>query len=306
MKKAEGRTRTLANGRGLLAGLFVFFFLLFGGLSWWVIWSMSQAARETDTAPASEATGNPYTPQDARTLLLITEDEGEAQGFVLIRMDPAQSRIRTLSIPRETALDSSQDSKRLFEVYETQKGAGIGTYVEEVTGIAVDFYAVLPYEGMEELLNQAGSGLSFTLPENLRYDMDGYTIRIDGGEQVLSATQVTDVLRYPAWNGGRQQRAAVQAQIISACINQYFTPATMENDAGYEACVAVADTNLLREPYYQLREPLAYMASRNTGTICQPLSVEGEYAGQGDEIRFYLQKPIGTAVRNAFDVASIN
>lgn len=298
---------SLHNGRRTVLLLFVLFFVLFGGLSAWVIWSMSrEAAKEADTAPITMAVQDAFTEADTRTLLLITEDEGEAQGFVLVRFDPASNRMRTLALPRETVIaQNGKKEKRLFELYNTQHGAGMEPYIEQLTGFPVDYYAVLSYDGLEELLNLAQDGLAFTLPENLKYDMAGYTIQIGGGMQVLSATQVTDVLRYPAWNGGRPQRTAVQAQVISACINQYFTEDVMQDDRGYEACVAVADTNVLREAYYASREALSVMASRNSGEICQHLTISGEYKGDGGDTRFYLDTSINPAIRSAFGASQM-
>lgn len=302
MSRPRTSENTPMGSRKALVLLTVLFVVLFGGLSAWVIWCMSrEAAKEADASPAAPVAGSTYTAADARTLLLITEDEEQAQGFVLVRFDPAATHLRTLALPRETVTDRSDISaKRLFELYQTKKGAGMTAYVETLTGFPVDFYAVVTYDGLEDLLNQAQTGLSFTLPENLRYDMGTYTIHIDGGEQLLSATQVTDVLRYPAWNGGRLQRSAIQAQIISACINQYFTPDIMREDSGYDACVAVADTNLLREPYYACREAFLYMTSKNNGDICQSLSVNGTFTGTGEDVRFYLEEDIRPALRSVF------
>lgn len=302
MTQRKEAAEVLKKSRRTVLLLFVLFFILFGGLSAWVIWSMSrEAVQETDTVPQSMTAQEEYSETDARTLLLITEDEGEAQGFVLVRFDPSSARMRTLALPRETvAAQGGKNEKRLYELYKTQHGAGMETYIEQLTGFPLDFYAVLSYDGLEELLNLAQDGLTFTLPENLKYEMAGYTIQIGGGEQVLSATQVTDVLRYPAWNGGRPQRAAVQAQVISACINQYFTADAMQDDHGYEACIAAADTNVLREAYYASREALTAVASRNKGDVCQSLSVSGEYKGDGNNVRFYLDAAINPAVRSAF------
>lgn len=302
MKTQRKSAESLHKSRRTVLLLFILFFVLFGGLSAWVIWSMSrEAAREADTAPITTAVQDTFTEADARTLLLITEDEGEAQGFVLVRFDPASNRMRTLALPRETVIaQSGKKEKRLYELYATQHGAGMEPYIEQLTGFPLDYYAVLSYDGLEDLLNLAQDGLTFTLPENLKYDMAGYTIQIGGGIQVLTATQVTDVLRYPAWNGGRPQRAAVQAQVISACINQYFTADAMQDDRGYEACVAAADTNVLRDAYYASREALAAVASRNEGDVCQSLTISGEYKGDSSNTRFYLDTSINPAVRSAF------
>lgn len=306
MKRTLSSDNLPLGSRQALALVILACILLFGGLSAWAIWSMSrEAAKEADTSPVSPAAGAVYTAADARTLLLITEDEAQAQGFVLVRFDPASARLRTLAIPRETVVDAAGTAgKRLFELYPTQKSAGMTACVQRLTGLPIDYYAAVSYDDLETLLNRASGGLSFTLPENLLYDMGRYTIRIAGGQQVLSATQVTDVLRYPAWNGGLQQRTAVQAQIISACINQYFTPDAIEQDNGYEAFVAVADTNLLREAYHQSRDALADMAAKNTGAICQSLAVSGAYSGSGANVRFALETPVSPAIRTAFGGAA--
>lgn len=273
------------------------FVVVFGGLAALVIqWISRDAAQEP--SPSAPTTENTIADRDGLSLLVITVDEGDAQGFVLVRVDPANSRLRTLALPRETAADA--DGKRLFEVYAAQNGAGCVEAVRALTAFAVDHYVVLTYDDIEELLNRGNADLPFTLPENLRYEMADYTIHLDGGEQRLSPTQVTDVLRYPAWNDGRSARSAIQADILTACINEYFTPALLEDDQGYNALVEVADTDWLREDYTAMRETLQAVAQKNSGEICATLSLTGSYTGDGDAVRFLIDTPLGTTLRSVF------
>lgn len=272
--------------------------VLIGGLAAWGIWLVGRgSATETSPPTADPVTGTAALQPAGLSLLLITEDEGEAQGFVLVRLDPVNTRLRTVAFPRETADDNGD---RLFEVYDTRGAAGAAAFLRELTGFGADHCGVLTYDGLEELLNRAPAGLTFTLPENLRYDMADYTIRLDGGTQRLSPTQVTDVLRYPAWNGGRLQRTAIQAQVIAACINQFFTADAMVEDAGYNAFAGVADTDWLRDAYMAVRPTLQTLAEKNTGEICAALSLPGTYTGEGQELRFAIATPLGTALRSAF------
>ena len=94
------------RARGGVAFLitFLLFLALFGGVG---IWGLSEYLQHTN--PASDqntATPTTVTPStsEAYHLLLITEHESKAQGFVVLSAKPTDAHIRVMPLPPETAV----------------------------------------------------------------------------------------------------------------------------------------------------------------------------------------------------------
>ena len=94
LKRKKSHKR-LSNALVFLVA-FLLFLLLFGGLCLWAVVKINQERQSTQDPITSVTEEGPiFSEEDAKTLLLVTTDAGEAQGFVAVRMDPAAGRITT-------------------------------------------------------------------------------------------------------------------------------------------------------------------------------------------------------------------
>lgn len=206
---------------------FVLFVTVFGGLCLWAVVKINEQRRvgagDSSSAPISTDPAATFTEEDARNLFLVTVDT-DAQGFIVVRTDPANTRIRTLAIPRETTVDVGTSQTRMFELYASGGATATRDAAAKLLGMEFQNYAVLTYSNTEKLLKKLDGGLIFTLPEDLDYQnpSTGATLKLTGGSRNLTPSQVVDVMRYPNWHGGRKQQADIQAQLTAALINQYM------------------------------------------------------------------------------------
>ena len=175
--------------------------------------------------------------------------------------------------------------------------------VAELLNIEIDHYAVVTYANLQKIITYLNNGVLITLTENLDYTSGdgGYTLKLNGGRQILSAAQVVDVLRYPAWHGGRRQQSEIHSEITTAMINQYLTEARKSKaDDDFGNIVNLMTTDIRVSHYNESKDALLYLASRNTNAdICAVTRVEGEYVGSGAEIRFEVQDQ-ATNLKNTF------
>lgn len=277
----------------LVFGLTFFLFLaVFGGV---MLWGMAEFWRQTSADPSSDTSSDDSTDtpvfgeEDVRNLLIITEYEGEAQGFVLVSADPARARMRAVSIPRETAAVVGTEQTRLFELYRVQDMRTVRDAVAEVLGVTVDNYAVITYANIERVISHFEAGLIFEVPENLHYShaASGYSIQLTSGAHVLTGPQTTAMLRYPLWSGGRRQEAGIQAQVIAALVNQYMTAGRVEKGpADFTALVNLVRSDIYASQYHAAKAGLDYLAKQNDGSLCSVVALAGEYVGNGDAMRF--------------------
>lgn len=267
---------------------FLLFLVVFGGLCLWAVMKINQERRPGTSSAASAQSTVAYTQEDARNLFLVTTD-GAAQGFLAVRADPANSRIRILAVPRDTTVDVGTSQQRLYELYADQGVQKAQSVVGSLLNLEFDNYAVITYDNIERWINQLGDGLEFTLPENLEYEdaESSYSINLAGGPRVLTASQTVRVLRYPRWHGGRKQQTDIQAQLLAAMINQYFL-SSRDLEADFDNFIGLLQTDIKVSHFVSAKPMLEYLASRNTGELAAAVSLEGSYVGSGDNIRFEL------------------
>lgn len=279
---------------------FLLFLVVFGGLCLWAVMKINQERRPGTSSAASAQSTVAYTQEDARNLFLVTTD-GAAQGFLAVRADPANSRIRILAVPRDTTVDVGTSQQRLYELYADQGVQKAQSVVGGLLNLEFDNYAVITYDNIERWINQLGDGLEFTLPENLEYEdaESGYSINLAGGPRVLTASQTVRVLRYPRWHGGRKQQADVQAQLLAAMFNQYFL-SSRDLEADFDNFIGLLQTDIKVSHFVSAKPMLEYLASRNTGELAAAVSLEGTYVGSGDNIRFELADDAVSRLRTVF------
>lgn len=275
--------------------VFIVFLIVFGGICLWAVINISKEhLSSTSGSPSSQFDLVKFDESDARNLLIVTTDQNQAQGFVYVRCDPAKTSIRTLAIPRDTVVDYKTSEIRIHELYQNQGITAVRDSVAKLLGIKFDNYYVISYQNIEKLVDYFEMGIIINLDENLKYSDTSFSIDIDGGLRTLTPSQVVKVLRYPAWHGGRKQRADIQAQLVAAMINQYMRPSRKNMaDKDFSFIVNLASKkDILVSHFAEARDGLDFLAERNDGKICVAVSLPGEYQGSGEAIRYYVSDDI--------------
>lgn len=285
--------------------VFILFLLVFGGLCLWAVVKINEERGQlSSSSDASTVPTVPFGATDARNLLIVTIDGNEPQGFVVLRTDPAHTRMRTLALPRETEVAAGTELTRLAELYQSSGGRGAAQAVGKLLGLTFHNYAVIDYDGLEKMITYLENGVIFQLPEDIDYQSpDGaYRLQLQGGPRTLTAAQAVNLLRYPGWNGGRKQRADIQAQLMAAVLNQYMVESRvkrLEND--FTRFVNLTKMSDIRvSDYNSGREGLEYLVKRNSGAICAAVSLHGEYVGSGEAVRFCMDDDANRQLGAAF------
>lgn len=291
MAKSKKSSGSMRNSVVFLV-TFIVFLVLFGGVMAFGVsefWRQSRQNEEQPSEPTVTTSPSPgFTTADTRRLLLITEENGTAQGFVLLSAEPASARIRATALPRETAVTVGTTQTRLFELYRSGGTAAVAERVGALLDVTVDNTAVITYEGIRRLVTYLGDGVIFTLPESVVYEnADGATVTMKSGARTLSATQVTDLLAYDGWNGGRRARTQIQGEMVAAVINQYLLPSRFdERDTDFQAIMGFWRSDILASQFSAARDGLLFLARRNQNDICVFSVAAGDFVGAGDAVRF--------------------
>ena len=168
--------------------------------------------------PGVEDTGNRSRKQGVYTFLLAGRDvaSGSTDTMLLLSYDTNAKTIYGLNLPRDTMMNVTTGSKRLNAIYSYNKGTDKGPQVEkgmtalkhavaDLTGITPDFYVLVEWEAIGELVDAVG-GVEFTVPFDMDYD-DPYQdpplhIHQKAGTRTLDGDDAMQVIRWRKNNDG--------------------------------------------------------------------------------------------------------
>lgn len=152
------------------------------------------------------------------TLLVAGKDTGgggNTDTMILVSFDTRAKKINAISLPRDTMINVSWRTKKLNTVYNYHKGkdkntqvengmSGLCTYVGKLTGILPDYYVVVEWDAVGELVDALG-GVTFNVPYTMDYDDPAQDLHIHQakGERLLSGEDAMQVIRWRKNNSGK-------------------------------------------------------------------------------------------------------
>lgn len=187
------------------------------------------------------------------TFLLVGQDTaggGNTDTMILITFDTKNKTIDGMSLPRDTMInvDRKGSGHRLNAVYNYNKGSDPDTQVEKgisalknevskLTGIAPDFYVMVQWEAVGEMVEALG-GVYFDVPFDMDYDDptvgQDLHIHLKEGYQKLNGEEAMGLIRwrhnndysvqYPNGDLGRIQ---TQQAFLKAVAAECLKPATL-------------------------------------------------------------------------------
>jgi len=145
--------------------------------------------------------------------------------IILVRIDPTKNRLSMVSIPRDTRIEIEGQGFQKFNAAYTFGGpSGTIAEVKKLTGVDIDHYAEINFEGLVGLVDAIG-GIDVVVDEEI--DDEDAGGHIDAGEQHLDGEHALILARSRAYVDGDYSRQANQRKVIMAIINKGLTaPAT--------------------------------------------------------------------------------
>ena len=167
---------------------------------------------------------------------------GATDTMLLLTYDINEKTLLGLNLPRDTMMNVSYNSKRLNTIYTINKGKDKETQVEKgmtalkqhvskLTGIMPDYYVLLEWEAIGELVDALG-GVEFEVPFDMDYD-DPYQdlhIHQKAGRRLLDGDDAMQVIRHRKNNDGSHSegdvgRLSIQQDFLKAVVKKCLQPA---------------------------------------------------------------------------------
>lgn len=179
------------------------------------------------------------------TFLVAGRDvaSGSTDTILLLTYDTNAKTIQGLNLPRDTMMNVRTANKRINAVYYYNRGSGdekektangmngLKGAVADATGITPDFYVLVKWKAVGELVDAIG-GVDFEVPFNMDYD-DPYQklhIHQQAGLRHLDGNDAMQIVRWRQNNdgshssGGDITRLSIQQDFMKAAAKKCLTP----------------------------------------------------------------------------------
>lgn len=220
--------------------------------------AVSDGIGDVSTLPA-EAGGDAAAEAgvDKFTVLLAgIDDFGEADAIMVGLLDGEAGTLNMVSIPRDTLVNASGESKRLRLVYNEGGAEALRQAVAGLLGFEPDCCIAAGTGALAELVDTVG-GVEFNVPVDMKYSdpSRGLYIDLEAGRQRLDGKQTLDVLRYQSgYDSGDFGRIETQQALLEAVAEQFLSlgsiphiaeaaeilSGSMTTDLSTEAAIALA------------------------------------------------------------------
>lgn len=215
------------------------------------IGDVSTLPAEAGKDAAAEAGVDKFT-----VLLAGIDDFGEADAIMVGLLDGEAGTLNMVSIPRDTLVNVSGESKRLRLVYNEGGAEALRQAVAGLLGFEPDCCIAAGTGALAELVDTVG-GVEFNVPVDMKYSdpSRGLYIDLEAGRQRLDGKQTLDVLCYRSgYDSGDFGRIETQQALLEAIAEQFLSlgsiphiaeaaeilRGSMTTDLSTEAAIALA------------------------------------------------------------------
>lgn len=185
------------------------------------------------------------------TFLVAGRDviSGATDTMLLFTFDSQGKNLHALSLPRDTMINTKSAGKRLNAVYARNRGsssldekervvngmAALKQEVSKLTGIYPDFYVLVEWDAIGELVDALG-GVEFDVPYLMDYKDPEQNLYIyqEPGLRTLNGADAMQVIRWRKNNGsgsnlqvGDTGRMEIQQNFLKAVMKKCMEPATL-------------------------------------------------------------------------------
>jgi LCP family protein required for cell wall assembly len=214
---------------------------------------------------------------------LVNSFDGLTDTMLLLRFDPSQKKLTTLSIPRDTQVQIQGYGTVKINAANSYGGPALSaqTVSELLDGVQIDRFVRVNVQGVEKLIDALG-GVKVYVPKDMKYQDDSQHLYINlkQGEHLLNGSQAQAFLRFRHDQYGDIGRVQRQQMLMRSIIEQSLRPQTILRIPEILAIVqSHIDTNVSTDEIVAL----AGFAGQLKKSDMQMLLLPGNFNGDGRE-----------------------
>lgn len=139
--------------------------------------------------------------------------EISADAIMLMKIDGAAKECIFSMLPSDMRVQADGNDVKLGSLYSLKGIHYLRNKVTAMTGLKIDYYAVISVMGLASVIDQLG-GINVTVPVDMNYDDDSQqlSIHLNKGSQILGGIDAVNMLRYKLYpNGDTSRRSMIAA-----------------------------------------------------------------------------------------------
>lgn len=149
----------------------------------------------------------PDTPEDSSS---------RSDTMILVKVTPETGHIKLLSVPRDLLVEVEPGVEdRINQAYAHGGTDRAKAVMENLTGVHIDRYAIVDFEGFEEVIDALGA-VRLEVREPIRLGIEGQRVYIPAGTQELNGLEALAYARYRGTACGDLDRIERQQQLAFA------------------------------------------------------------------------------------------
>ncbi|MDE6357203.1 MAG: LCP family protein [Eubacteriales bacterium] len=290
-KKRKKKKSLIGRFFGIVFSILVIYFMIIAGLFAYSYLTYDSTDKKENPNFIDKVVEKvkPSLPEYTNVLLACTDkSEGRTDGIMLVSYNSVNKKVSVVSIPRDTKVSIPDDMweimvqnfpvikndnpslKKINAIpnYGQEQGMEfLQTYLEDLLGIKIDYYAHFDFEGFRYIIDSVG-GIEFDVPIRMNYYDPTQDFRIDlkPGVQLLDGDKSEQLLRFRKRNDetgyprGDLDRVEVQQQFMKVFLEKVTSlDSILSNPSAYfTTATEYLDTNV------SLSDILKYLPEANS------------------------------------------
>jgi len=181
-------------------------------------------------------------------VLGLDEDQVRSDVITLLNFDPEQSRLNVLSIARDTMVYYKGRRMKINALIGTGGNDLILEKVEEITGLHVDYFLTMNFEGFRKIIDVLG-GVEIDVPFDMNYDdpEQNLHIHLKKGNQILDGDKAEQFVRYR--KGNRPGQGYTEGDLGRIKTQQDFVKNLIEQKMKMKYLLKVDDIFIILQKY---------------------------------------------------------
>ena len=184
--------------------------------------------KETLNAIDEQLTGSTDFQEPFTVLLLGSDERGEEWGgdgsartdtIILVRVDAVNKSVNMVSIPRDTMVQlPGVGTAKINAAYFYDGAPGTIAAVKDLTGVDIDHYVFIDFDGLMDLVNAIG-GIDVYVDERIDNPRAGHAV-VEEGQQHLDGEQALVLARNRDYVDGDYTRVTNQRKVIMGIVER--------------------------------------------------------------------------------------
>lgn len=161
-------------------------------------------------------------------VLGLDKDKTRCDVIMLFNFNPSTSKLKLLSIARDTRVLDEGRYKKINTLYSKGKENRVADKVTQITGLPIHYYITMDFKGFRKVIDVL-EGVEFYVPFSMNYDdpTQNLHIHLKKGRQLLNGYKAEQLIRYRKGNAtgigyseGDIGRIKMQQDFIKELIRQ--------------------------------------------------------------------------------------